>query len=327
MAMDIKHENFDYIIYHRNCPDGFTGLITYILCKKYTDSSQMPYIYGDQPDATHLPPHIKNKRVLIIDVAYKRNLLEKIINEAEYVTHIDHHVTVRPDTIELGKTYNNKFVSIYDIEESGASLTWMCMKGDKKMPKFIKYVKDNDMGIWKYKNTMPFITALRIHYLFEHVYDNIMKWGLLFEIKEVKRLIKKGKIYVNYEDYLLNQNYKKYTLEKFPSEKIYNNNKQHFSMPGQYTVALVNSSGCPSGTQLGKKILDEIECDFCILWTLHMDKKKYVLSFRSKKIDVGKIAQLFGGGGHKLASACSIYASQYNITDMFFPVSMGRFQS
>ena len=32
------------------------------------------------------------------------------------------------------------------------------------------------------------------------------------------------------------------------------------------------------------------------------------VSFRSKEIDVAKIALSFGGGGHKKAAGCSIYA-------------------
>jgi phosphoesterase RecJ-like protein len=32
------------------------------------------------------------------------------------------------------------------------------------------------------------------------------------------------------------------------------------------------------------------------------------VSFRSKEIDVAKIAVSFGGGGHKKAAGCSIYA-------------------
>lgn len=52
-----------------------------------------------------------------------------------------------------------------------------------------------------------------------------------------------------------------------------------------------------------------------------MDTKQYVLSFRSKNIDVGKIANIFGGGGHKLASACSFLANKYHIQDLFVEIS------
>jgi nanoRNase/pAp phosphatase (c-di-AMP/oligoRNAs hydrolase) len=70
--------------------------------------------------------------------------------------------------------------------------------------------------------------------------------------------------------------------------------------------------------------METIDCNFAIIWTYHMDRKEYVLSFRSKEVDVGSIAAIFGGGGHKLASACSFSANKYNIQDLFFPNSLPR---
>jgi nanoRNase/pAp phosphatase (c-di-AMP/oligoRNAs hydrolase) len=60
------------------------------------------------------------------------------------------------------------------------------------------------------------------------------------------------------------------------------------------------------------------------MWVLSLDSKKYILSFRSKKADVGKIAKLFGGGGHKFASACSFSSYTFSITDLFYPESLPR---
>lgn len=39
----------------------------------------------------------------------------------------------------------------------------------------------------------------------------------------------------------------------------------------------------------------------------------YKVSFRSKKIDVGALASLFGGGGHSLASGCKIYGTRNTV--------------
>ncbi len=94
--------------------------------------------------------------------------------------------------------------------------------------------------------------------------------------------------------------------------------------PGQYRVAVICGSGCPSSSRLGNKKRETIDCDFAIIWSYHMDRKEYVLSFRSKEVDVGKIAAIFGGGGHKLASACSFPANKYHIQDLFFPNSLPR---
>ena len=42
--------------------------------------------------------------------------------------------------------------------------------------------------------------------------------------------------------------------------------------------------------------MDTIDCDFVMIWSYQLEKKEYIISFRSKIVDVGKIAQIFGGG-------------------------------
>lgn len=323
--VDHDHDyDYDYIIFHRGCLDGFAGFFIFIKCLSIQNQiKKFPYIYPDNPDSNDIPPNISDKKVLIIDVAYKKHTLEEIIKKAKHVTHIDHHVTIRNDVIELESLYKDKFISVYDINESGASLTWLYFQDklecfSESMPNFIKYIRDNDIGTWKLKNTMAFIISLRIHYALEPTYQNVKKWSSLFDKNEVDRLIKKGNVYLRYENYLLLQNFKRYSLENFPSELVYNDHSDFFTKSGQYKVAVICGSGCPSTTILGKYIVDKVNCDFCILWTLNLRKKKIILSFRSRKTDVGKIAHLFGGGGHEFAASCAIPLSKYNITDIFY---------
>lgn len=321
--------NYNYVIYHKNCPDGFGG---YFLLTKTGLVAQSAIIYPDQPSASEVPPNVTDKNVIIIDVAYKMHILEEIIKEAKHVVHIDHHDSIRNNVITLASKYKNKFVSVYDAKESGISLVWKYfidyLEGysdrSGKMPKFIKYIKDNDIGAWKLSNTHAFMVSLDVHYKLDPGEDNLYKWDKLFDKREIKKIIHIGNIYLRYQRSLVEDNARRYTLEKFPSEQIYDEHKDIFKKAGQYTVAVYNGSGCPSGTLIGKKILADVNCDFVIMWTLHMDKKEYILSFRSEKVNVGEIAKLFGGGGHILAAACSVAVSKYNITDLFFPVSLGR---
>ncbi len=63
-------------------------------------------------------PACKSIDVQKINFSY----LEKIINESNHVTHIDHHVTIRDDVIQLELLYKKKFVSVYDVNESVKAL-------------------------------------------------------------------------------------------------------------------------------------------------------------------------------------------------------------
>jgi len=318
---------YDYIIYHKNCLDGFSAY--FILTKTGLILKHDYFVYPDQPSAKEIPPNVKGHNIIILDVAYKSDVLEGIIEQAKSVIHIDHHITIRDDVMRLASKYKNKFISVYNEKESGASLTWKYFKKylegyNESIPKFVLYIKDNDIGEWKYKNTMPFITALNVHYDLIPNYETLRSWDKLFDTSEIKKLIRKGTIYMKYENYLLDYNSKRYTLELFPSERIYKDFPDNFTKPGQYKVAVINGSGCPSGSLLGKKIITDVDCDFCIMWTLHMDKKEYILSFRSNSVDVGKITKMFGGGGHIFAAACSIPLTKYNIVDLFYPTSLPR---
>lgn len=313
--------SYNYVIFHRGCFDGFTSFIILTKTGKISDDA---IIYPDVPSTKTIPPKIENKNVIIMDVAYKYDILKSICLDAKSVTFIDHHITIHDDVKRLTETLNNKNIKIlYDEEECGASLTWKYFN-KKPMPLLIRYIKDNDTGTWKLKHTHSFIAALDTQYNMSLTGRNIRKWHKLFHEDTIKEMIKRGNVYKEYMDNLLNINSKKYSMESFPSEKIYEEYSEYFKKPGEYKVAVICGAGCPSTSLLGLKIMETVDCDFAIMWSLHMDRKEYVLAFRSKKVDVGKIAQMFGGGGHTLAAACSFHMSKYNITDLFFPNSLPR---
>lgn len=321
--MNTANRKYDYVIYHKNCLDGFCG---FFLLSRLDIMNQDALVYPDMPSAKSVPPNIGSKNVIIVDVAYSEEILAKIFDVAKYVLFIDHHVSIRNNVMNLIKMNQYEHDYVYDEFKSGCSLVWdFFYKG--KMPDFVKYIEDNDTGQWKYKNTIPFVTSLRVKYSTAPNKESLEKWEKLYgnsdNNDEVRMLVETGKTYMEYENYLLDKYSKRYTLERFPSMKICDDFKNVFQ-PGQYIAALVNGGGCPDQNMLSDKIMDENECDFCIMWTFHMDKKEYVLSFRSRKTDVAKIASLFGGGGHKLAAACAISMFKYNIHELFFPKSLPR---
>jgi oligoribonuclease NrnB/cAMP/cGMP phosphodiesterase (DHH superfamily) len=263
-----------------------------------------------------------------MDVAYKYDILKQICNVAKSVVFIDHHVTIHEDVkrlkSELKKNNKSNLEIIYDEQECGSSLTWKYFNKETPMPLFVKYIKDNDIGQWKLKHTHEFIASLEVEFETNLKRESIRKWNSLFKTHVVNKLIKKGVIYREYINYLSGENAKRYSMEAFPSEKIYKDLSEYFNKPGEYKVAVFCGGGCPSATVLGLKMLETIKCDFVMMWNLNLDRKEYVISFRSKNTDVGRIASAFGGGGHTLASACSFPMSRYNIQDLFFQNSLPR---
>lgn len=316
---------YNYVIYHRGCFDGFTS---FVILERSGKISKDAKIYPDVPSAKNVPREIEDKNVIIMDVAYKYEVLREIFLSAKTVTFIDHHVTIRDDVLKLQRELDlgKNIKIIYDIEECGATLTWDFINKGKKRPLFLKYIHANDVGKWDmYKNTYPFMSGLEVNFKTEPTRENIVKWNTLFDIDVVKMLIKRGRKYREYINYLMDWNANKYSMMAFPSEKVYEEfvSSDIFKKPGQYKVAL-SFNPCPDSSQLGNKMMKEIKCDFVMFISPQFDRKEYVLSLRSLEINVGEIAKLFGGGGHNLASACSISMDKYDIKDLFLSNALPR---
>lgn len=314
---------FNYIIYHKNCLDGFSG---FFLFKRLNLSDSNAIIYPDVPSTKIVPPMISNKNVIIIDVAYSLDILEKIFALAKSVLFIDHHITTKDYANILSNKYEQNI--FFNEKYSAAGLVWKYFYPKQKIPRFIRYIQDNDIGAWKLKYTKEFINAIQVLYKLDPSSKNINSWNNLFDSNEVKKLIKLGIHYQKYKTYLLDQNVKRYSLEQFPSEKLLEDNfnlKNLIGEIGKYKVAVYNG-GCPTTSSLGEQAMNTINCDFAFIWNLNLEKKDIVVSLRSKEngVDVSKIAECFGGGGHHGASAFSFSIRKYNIQDFFLENSLPR---
>ena len=90
--------------------------------------------------------------------------IDDIINKAKSVLFIDHHVTIREDTLKLENEFKHKFKTIYDDKKSGATLTWDYFYPNKKHPYFVDLIEDNDIGKWEMKNIKDFMTGFTVDF-------------------------------------------------------------------------------------------------------------------------------------------------------------------
>lgn len=285
----------NYIIYHKNCPDGFTGLVLFLCTRLWEEGNTI--IYPDVPFSKNIPPDIENKNIIIIDVAYNSKLLNEIVTLANNVLFIDHHVSIKND---IDKINNNKLKVYYDVNESGASLVWKYFYSNEKIPKFIKYISSNDIGKWENKKVLYFSTFFETKMDLKPTLENFNNILKLYNTDYLNKCIKKGKKYFEYKMFVIKNYSKKTVIKIFPNNKILNNYPELNDQ--QYNVGVING-GCPNVSLLGNYICSNYDCDFCIIWTYDFDK--YIISMRSIKIDVSKIAYIFGGGGHSGAATFS----------------------
>jgi oligoribonuclease NrnB/cAMP/cGMP phosphodiesterase (DHH superfamily) len=311
---------FNYVIYHKNCLDGFSAFFLLHEAKKITRDA---LIYPDVPSAKNPPPHTLDKDILIVDVAYSYDVIQDILIKANSVTFIDHHITIHEGMKSLALKFS-KLNLIYDENMSGSTLMWKYLYGSIRPPKFIRFIEDNDIGKWVMKDCINFITALRVKYSTKLNFKSLKKWSRLYKDSTINKLIELGKVYGEYKNFLAEDNSKRFTMERFPSEKIYEKYSQIFKKPGQYKVAVYCGTPCPTSLEISEFIFKNYSCDFMISWILNLEKKDYVLTFRSKHVDVGEIAAALGGGGHKLAASGVIKMKDFSIDELFYGDSLPR---
>ena len=301
---------FNYIIYHNNCFDGYTGFYLFMKTNKWEKN---PIVYPDYPSSNTIPPDIKGKNVIIIDVAYSSHIVKQIAKEANMMLFIDHHVSIADDikNLKLSKPHE----IIYDVNESGASLVWKYFFKNKPIPTFVKYIRDNDIGLWELDNTLNFMVYIEMNLPTTPDLTSLKKWDKLLDDEYLDKIVQKGSVYNEYKTHLIEYNANKHSIMRFPSKRFTKKNTA-LGETGQYKVAVINN-GCPSVSLIGKYIVENYDCDFCMIWNYNILKKKYVCSLRSKKADVGTIAKEFGGGGHKFASAFSFYGYDTRLDDLF----------
>lgn len=283
--ISLKKDDIDFVIYHDNCIDGFGSALSAqcYMNKKYPDKkvTYVPAKYGDKPQFEN----IKGKNILICDFSYKLNDLLRIIEIAKNVLILDHHKTAEIDLKGIPEKYK-----VFRMDHSGAYLTWCYFHGSDNIPLVIRYIEDNDIWTKKMYKTNEFTSyIMTIPRTFEE-YEKLLDddYVLNYVLKQGEGMIKQNLSIIS-------------TSIKYAAPK--------FSKIGDkyYFVAYLNSSVLRS--ELGNTVFSETPyINFSAIYSMNDYNNSTSFSLRSidTATDVSEIAKLFGGGGHRNASGCSI---------------------
>lgn len=143
------------VVYHSNCSDGFGAAWAFSQLAPYS-ANNTTYVEGQYGKDHEIPvPYAAKADLWILDFSYSFPELRTLCEEYNQVIVIDHHKTfidsipswVHPDVP------SNLHV-VYDLERSGAGLTWdylaqLFTPSAFKRPKLINYIEDRD--IWKHE--------------------------------------------------------------------------------------------------------------------------------------------------------------------------------
>jgi len=277
--MDLK-DKFNYVIYHRDCNDGFVSAWvawTYLnKCKHHIE------YHASMPNDKFVP-NISGKTILMVDVTFlDKKLMNSIREQSNELFIIDHHT--QANTI---LNTNDKY--IHNEQHAAGYLTWQFFYPKKVVPIFIKLVEDADIKGFKYHYTKYFLSALPL--LYNMKVDEFESWNNLLILDNVKKVIHMGKNNSKYKEDIIRRNLYG-SLMKFEG---YTAIVHNFTAVGLWNDV---------ANMLAKK--HEKEADFAILWAYEHYKKRYSIRLRSVKkdgVDINEILRKFGAGGHKNAGS------------------------
>jgi len=257
------------IIYHADCPDGFGG--AWAAWKKLgEEASYIPAGYGEP-----IFEGLENKEIYFIDFIYDQydeKGIKDLIKRNKRVTAIDHHVS-KEKLIKLTRDYS------YAVDHSGAVLAWQYFHKDKPVPLLLKYIEGQDL--WRFD--LPGTTAL-VTYVDSLDYDFSAWDKLAKDVEDAEKrqeFIGKGEFMLDYKEEMI--------------KKMIEENEKLVEFEG-YQIYAVNAPH-EFASEIGH-ILYTRKPPMALTWV--EDKNSIHVSLRSDgSVDVAKIAEKYGGGGHK----------------------------
>lgn len=254
------------VLYHADCSDGFGA--AYAAWKKFGDNADyLPILYKTEP------PPVVGKNVYLLDYGYPKDITARIAEQAEKFIMIDHHVT-NEETVKMANEY------IFDISHSASVLAWGYFHPDVPVPKLLLYVEDKDL--WKF--SLPF--SKEVSRWFANLQPDFGVWdGAIKDFEDEKlrdAFIAEGSRILAQVNRVIDD------LVSRAKEVVFEG----------YKTLIIETAVFHSevGNALAKKLPP-----IGIVW---VEKNgKYSVSLRSDgTVDVAKLAEKYGGGGHKSAA-------------------------
>lgn len=277
-------------VFHADCLDGLGAAA--VVKMKYPDVVLYDMKYGDKLDFATIISSKKLDDLYVVDFSFSQEQITALCELFNVVTIIDHHKTYEPTHVSWHHKPVN-FISVYDPNMSGATLTYLTLF-DEHIPKRFLYVEDRDLWKWQVPNSAEFTTAAYDLYLAEGrdaIIDKLSKDDIFFE----EHMITVGSILERAK-----QNSIKQLKENVSIGTFYGANRTYGRT---LKVGILNSPIYMS--ELGNVICSTLDVDMAIVW--YNKDGMYKISARSVgDFNVLPCIEELGGGGHPRAAGASI---------------------
>lgn len=156
----VQPQEVTHVIYHAHCDDGFGA--AWSAWKRLGDAAAyLPANHGDPP------PELPAEAVLaMVDFSYPRPLIDQLASHLKGMVILDHHVTAQSDLSGLE-------FAVFDMERSGAHLSWNFFHADQPLPELLAYIEDKDLWRFRLPQSKEVTAALRSYPMDFQLWDSL----------------------------------------------------------------------------------------------------------------------------------------------------------
>ena len=266
--MILEPSSVDFVIYHANCSDGFGA--AWSAWKLLGERAQ--YHAATHGDA---PPDVSGKNVVVLDFSYDNATTKRLISEAKSFLVIDHHKSAM---VELHDINCTKF----DMNHSGAMLSWKFFHPGKEAPRLIKHIEDRDLWKWELPYSREFAAA------FDMVPHDFEEFDKFLDDSAVDDAQERGAYILAYSKTVISKIVKNASKRRLDGKDVLVVNSPHWM------------------SEIGNALSPK--CDFAVIWYWDHELNQATVSLRAhhEDADVSEIAKKWGGGGHRKAAGFNL---------------------
>lgn len=276
------------VLYHDNCMDGMGSAwaFQYLMKGQFDEVSYVPVSYGKRvPDVAFDP---NPTHLFILDFSYSRPELLALTSRYNTVTILDHHKTAQEDLSNWTDKPENLEI-VFDMNRSGAGLTWDYFASPHfGRPLLITYIEDRDLWRFKFHESKEVNAYIAAHELNFEDY-NQMFYTLSTSFANC----------VNIGRYLL-------AAHRKNVQAIVDSCTRDITIAGK--SGLVCNCSPMFSSDVGHALVEKSGTFGATYFHGKDDSVKFSLRSKDNCEDVGALAKLFGGGGHRNAAGFELKA-------------------
>jgi oligoribonuclease NrnB/cAMP/cGMP phosphodiesterase (DHH superfamily) len=268
-------------LYHAACVDGFTA--AWVVHSRYPDAEFIPVSYDDA-----VIPDVRDRDVLIVDFSYKADVMRVLVEQSSRLLVLDHHASAERElafmNATLAKTYFDFIIgeyahaAVFDKERSGAALAWDYCRTGLMRPPLVEFVQDRDLWRFQLRGTKEVHAYLTSYEMTFDRWDKINTE--LLEVGGWDRITDEGGAILRVH-------------QKLVREAVAAT-KRVMMIGGQPT--LVANVPYNYASDAGHILAQGVP--FAATYVDTPKGRAFSLQSSPEGIDVSKIAESYGGGGH-----------------------------